>query len=132
LPGPSAAQPHNIPLKQWPRDWLVAATTAYRLAMGQGHRDAAALLCAVEALLAAGYPPAEAVATARVMVAAVSAQHAEWFWAPAKAMEARREAYWRQRGTWPPPSDPARWPAELWPPEPEGGAEAALHALRGG
>ncbi len=129
MSGPSAPQAHNVPLRQWPRDWLVAATSAYRQAMGEGHRDGTALLLAVQALLAAGTPRAQATATARLMVAAVSAQHAEWFWAPANAMEARREAYWRQRNTWPPPTDPSRWPAALWPPEPEGGAEATLLAL---
>ncbi len=129
MPGNSTLQPHNQPLAQWPRAWLVASATAYRQAMGEGHRDATALLRAVQALLAAGAPRAQAATTARLMVAAMSAQQPDWFWAPARAMAARREAYWRQRDAWPPPTDPARWPPDLCPPEPEGGAEAALRRL---
>ena len=82
--------------------------------MGEGYPDGPARDLAIKAYIAAGRDPAPASHNDTQMIAAISAQHGAWLWAPASRRIAE-EAYWRGRGIWPRPKDPAGWPRHLRP-----------------
>jgi hypothetical protein len=102
-------------LPGWPRHLLLPTVLAYRTAAGEGYLDGPALLLAERAFLAAGGDRMKAGRTVALMIADVSALHAEWFWAPASRRIEEADRWWQAQGQWPSPKNPAEWPDHLRP-----------------
>ena len=95
--------PSITPLSGFGLPRVRAVALAYRAAMGEGHLDGPAYQRAVAAYLSFGDTPDDAMREIPRMIAAVAAQHEEWFWRLASERSAREKAALQALGWWPGP-----------------------------
>jgi hypothetical protein len=100
---PSNATPRTILLSSWDRAVVVATACAYRQSMGEQPQATVADKAAHDAFIAAGGDPALAARDVPRIIGAVTREHSEWFWKPARERLEREERAWKARGVWPPP-----------------------------
>lgn len=86
---------------------LRAVVLAYRAAKGEGLEEREASALAIAAYLRFGGTREEAGRDLYAMIAAVSAQHGEWFSRPERERLAREKAALVAAGWWPGPVNPA-------------------------
>ena len=100
---PSNATPRTILLSSWDRAVVVATACAYRQSMGEQPQATVADQAAHDAFIAAGGDLAFAAQDVPRIIGAITREHSEWFWEPARERLEREEREWKARGVWPPP-----------------------------
>jgi hypothetical protein len=101
--GPS---PSDTSLEGFGLPRLRAVVLAYRAAKGEGLEEREAAEFAIAAYLRFGGTREEAGRDLYAMIAAVAAQHGEWFSRPERERHAREKAALQAAGWWPGPNDP--------------------------
>jgi hypothetical protein len=84
---------------------LRAVALAYRAAEGEGLEEREAAEFAIAAYIRFGGTREDAGRDLYVMIAAVAAQHGEWFSRPERERNAREKAALQAAGWWPGPND---------------------------